>query len=763
MVEACRQLGEALVASWRAHSITPPIPPDEDAAVYAQRLVAQRCLYGVDKNPMAVNLAKVSLWLTTLARDHAFTFLDHSFRCGDSLVGLTARQIAAMHWEPGEPTLFEQSMRDRIRRVTAARREILSAREDTPYRLLEQKLSSADDALNPVRQAGDATIAAFFAASKKKARDEKRQEYAALNERAEREDLEAMNELRAISERLAEGEKGVRPFHWEVEFPEVFEIGERLDRGAGFDAIVGNPPFAGKNTLINGNADGYLDWLKQVHEESHGNADLVAHFFRRAFTVLRDEGRFGLIATNTIGQGDTRSTGLRWICTNGGEIYCARRRVKWPGQAAVVVSVVHVAKGEVDGPRPLDGREVERITAFLFHAGGHEDPAKLCANDGKSFIGSYVLGMGFTFDDTDNKGVATPIAEMHRLIEKDPRNAERIFPYLGGEELNNDPRHEHHRYVVNFEDFPYGRESLDEAWLTAGSGRRESWLRRGVVPLDYPAPVARDWPELLNLIEKKMKDQRASHSTAPWWQFERPRVELLTAVSPLRRVLAANCGATPHLALAFLPTGSVFSHTLSIFAFQDLAVFSILQARPHETWARFFGSSMKDDLRYTPSDCFETFPFPENWETHPALEAAGREYYEFRAALMIRNDEGLTKTYNRFHDPYEKDADIEKLRELHAAMDRAVLDAYGWTDVPVDCEFLLDYEIDEESWGKKKKPYRYRWPDHVRDDVLARLLELNAARAAEEARSGLAAAPKKRRTKSSRRAPQPTGMKGLFE
>ena len=155
---------------------------------------------------------------------------------------------------------------------------------------------------------------------------------------------------------------------------------------------------------------------------------------------------------------------------------------------------------------------------------------------------------------------------------------------------------------------------------------------------------------------------------------------------------------------------------------------------------------MKDDLRYTPSDCFETFPFPESWEARPDLEAVGKEYYEFRAALMVRNKEGLTKTYNRFHDPNETDPDIVRLRELHAAMDRVVLDAYGWNDVRPDCDFLLDYESDEEEWGNKKKPYRYRWPDDVRDEVLARLLELNAERAKEEARSGAVAAkkPKKR-------------------
>ena len=222
---------------------------------------------------------------------------------------------------------------------------------------------------------------------------------------------------------------------------------------------------------------------------------------------------------------------------------------------------------------------------------------------------------------------------------------------------------------------------------------------------------------------------------ATWWQFGRHRPELQTAIAGFARVLV-NSQVSSHLQFAFLTSSKVHAHTLYVFPFDTYAAFCTLQFRLHDIWARFFGSSLEDRLRYTPSDCFETFPFPNGWEIHPALEATGKAYYEYRAALMVRNDEGMTKTYNRFHDPYEHYSDIAKLRKLHAAMDRAVLDAYGWTDIPADCDFLLDYEIDEATWGRKKKPYRYRWPDAVRDDVLARLLALNAERAAEEARSG---------------------------
>ena len=376
----------------------------------------------------------------------------------------------------------------------------------------------------------------------------------------------------------------------------------------------------------------------------------------------------------------------------------------------------------------LDGREVPFISAFLFHGGGHDDPIRLHANGAMSFSGAKISAQGFTFDDTDRSGASSLLAEMHRLIAADPRNAERIFPYIGGEEVNSSPTHAHHRYVINFGE-------ISEA-------------------------EARRWPELMAIVEAKVKPERTTGRlrAQPWWTFERPRPDLLRAIAGLERVLA-NSQVSTRVQFAFLPADKVYGHTANVFPLNTHAAFAALQSRPHEIWARFFGSSMKDDLRYTPSDCFETFPFPPNWQTDPTLEAAGQTYYDFRAALMVRNDEGLTKTYNHFHDRNERDPDLLRLRELHAAMDRAVLDAYGWTDIPTDCDFFLDYEIDEETWGDKKKPYRYRWPDAVRDDVLARLLDLNQKRYQEEVAAGLHGKPDKAPNgakKSAARAPRKT-------
>ena len=728
LVESCRQLAAELVDSWSAHDGPPDIPPDEDELLHARRLIAQRCLYGVDRNPMAVDLARLSLWLATLARDHEFTFVDHALRHGDFLVGLTRDRIAAVDWADQESHQIALVLaRDNTERAQAERARIRNAAEGLGEETLRPVLDRADRHLDHVRLVGDAVVAAFFAADKPKARAAER---AKVLEIMDFGGAGWQDRLAPMAVGLRDGEKPVYPFHFEIEFPEVFGRDN-----PGFDAVIGNPPFGGKNTVAAANAAGYSDWLKAIHAESHGNSDLVAHFFRRAFGLLRNGGSLGLIATNTIGQGDTRSTGLRWICKNGGEIYGARRRIKWPGEAAVVVSVVHIVNGSASGPRLLDGRAVDAISAFLFHRGGHDDPARLKRNKDKSFQGSIVLGMGFTFDDTDSKGVATPLAEMERLIASHPENREVIFPYIGGEEVNTGPTHAHHRYVINFRDWPLRRAALGATWRDADDEQRREWRRAGVVPLDYPDRVAADWPSLLNIVEQKVRPNRIEDNRAvyrrSWWKYAEKRVDLYAAIVGLDRVLARSL-TSKNFCFCFLPAAMVYDQTLILFPYSTQSPFCLLQSRFHEVWSRFVGPTLEDRPRYTPSDCFETFPFPEDWESLPDLEATGAAYYDFRAALMVEKGEGLTKTYNRFHDPEERDPRIVELRALHAAMDRAVLDAYGWTEIPTDCEFLLDYEIDEETWGRKKKPWRYRWPDDVRDDVLARLLALNSERAVEE-------------------------------
>ncbi|MBU3665994.1 MAG: class I SAM-dependent DNA methyltransferase [Chthoniobacterales bacterium] len=740
LVETARQLADELVASWHFHKCVPRIPPDEDELLYARRLIAQRCLYGVDRNPMAVDLAKLSLWLATMAKDHPFTFLDHAIKCGDSLVGLTNKQIAAFHWDldaAKDRVLGQDKLEAQISKVSEERKRILDFPEDTEAAVLKKRdfLVAADGAAEQLRHIGDLVIAAFFAGSKPRERQQLRDEYLQNYLELLKGDAQQLKWKVETLNVLYGGQHPVRPFHWEIEFPEVFSRAN-----PGFDAIVGNPPFAGHYSLSLGNHTNYPNYLRAIIPATSGKCDLVAFFFRAAFALLRDNGCFGLIATNTIAQGDTRYSGLTQISLMRGEIYAARSRVPWPGDAAVQVSTVCVSKGILQIQPILDGVVVRRISAFLKDFPIDEDPKHIAGyRSFTSFQGCVLRGNGFLFDDANDD--ASPVSLREKILEEDP-SYERVIPQIISVDYFYDDQQPAPKYAIYF----------------------SNWEK----------PDAEKWPAAFRILEDKVLPYRHSltaksaegQASTKWWQFNYPSSQLHEFLEQNGSIFCiAKTSST--FALSKVKAGRILSQSLIGFTTSKWAAFAILQCRSHETWTRFFASSLEDRQRYTPSDCFETFAFPADWDASDSLEQTGKRYYEFRADLMVRNNEGLTKTYNRFHDPDEQSPDITKLRELHAAMDRAVLDAYGWSDIPTDCQFLLDYEEEEENSNdtghgrQKKKPWRYRWPDEVRDEVLARLLALNAQRHAEEVAAGLAPGMEKpKATKQKKAKPKAKASSG---
>ncbi len=728
LVAACRFLADQVVAAWTREGVLRQIVVGhEDPVTHARRLVAQRCLYGVDKNPFAVNLAKLSLWLETLAKDEPFTFVDHALKCGDSLVGLSIAQIKRFEWTPdaresaktdkavkpavkparrGQGTqlgLFDSVIERALLQAHAARRRLLELAEapgdhvvlgGEKARLHEE----AEHALERARVLGDVLVGAFFAHHTDKAR---------LKEASERK--------RAVEQWLAGGSDALppvevrrwvaeiretqRPFHWELEFPEVF-WDERADpleadvvnRAAWVDAVVGNPPFLGKNGITESGGPAALEWLQTLHPGAHGNADYSAHFFRRADWLLARHGTMGLIATNTIAQGDTRASGLQWLLGRGHVIIDASSSMPWPGEANVSVSVVHLAKGgaiRVGESVRLDGQRVRVVNSRLQAAPERPDPVPLRENAELSFQGSIVLGMGF---------VLTP-QERDALVARDPRNAERIFPYLGGEEVNTSPTQMFDRYVISF-----GQMSLEEAAA---------------------------WPDLLAIVREKVKPERDANKREVyrryWWHFGEKRPALYAAIAPLARCLV-TARVTKHLCFSFQPTGHVWSEQINVFALDRHSQFAVVQSRLHEAWARLLGSTLEDRLRYTASDCFETFPFPRDLDV---LEDIGHRLDSTRAAFMRDANIGLTKTYNALKDPANTEPPVVALRELHVELDRAVLAAYGWSDIGVPAFDAAPGD-----------PARQRFTD----EVLDRLFTLNAQRAAQERRVGAGAQTRARDT-----------------
>jgi hypothetical protein len=702
LVESCRYLADHLVAAWtREDKLDTIISGHEDPTMHARRLVAQRCIYGVDKNESAVTLAKLSLWLATLAKDLPFTFLDHSLRHGDSLVGLTFEQIRSFHWNPSRQLeLCRKELKAALDEAIDLRQEIVELAHQTGAIAQRQKellLFDANDALSRVRLIGDLIVGAFFEEKKNKAREkERKRRLDLLQEWLSGELPTPPNELQALQHEIRDR---VPVFHWMVEFPEIFytDRPDPLDKGhvnqaAYMDAFVGNPPFAGKNYITGVNGPEYLDWLKQAHEGSHGNADLSAHFFRRADSLLGDHGTIGLIATNTIAQGDTRTTGIQPLAKDDHVIYDATTNKPWPGAAAVTVSVVHFAKGSVieeATPYRLDGEKVEAINSRLRPKPERPDPTILARNKGHSYQGSIVLGMGF---------ILTP-EQRDDLVDRDPKNAELIFPYLGGKEVNSNPEQGYDRYVINF-----GQMSLEEA---------------------------EKWPDLISIVRERVKPERDRNKRAVrrkyWWRFGEVAPALYAAIRPLERCLV-TAQTTKHTVFSFQPTDRVFGHTLIVFPLDRHAPFATLQSRIHLSWTGLLAATMKGDQRYIPSDCFETFPFPkpDPRAEIPELEEMGRKLYEARAAYMQDPEVwvGLTTTYNRLKDPKNQEPRIVELRRLHEEMDRAVLDAYGWSDMEVP-PYCVATKADAEAIQA------------FEDEVLDRLFVLNSERAEQEKLLGL--------------------------
>ena len=706
----------------------------EERLVLARRLVADRCLYGVDRNPLAVEMAKLSLWLITLARGKPFSFLDHALRCGDSLVGIhSLDQLRFWDLHPETRTAQEFAMlgiEADIQRMIEKRREI----EETPVRDVEDQqlkaiiLAEAEALAHDLKRNADLLMSAAFNDLKKSQRESLRKALLAVARDGASLEAKWRERLPVVSSVAEDGDVDLRPFHWPLEFPEIFlsvssdqdakTQREESARRTGFDAFVGNPPFIGGLRIRGAMGASYLYYLKSRWPHAPGVGDYSAYFFLRAFENLNRPGALGLIATNTIAQGDTRALGLAHIVEEGGVIYRAVNNQPWPGQAAVVVNVVHIFRGDYRGEKCLDGRPAPQISALLDDMPSIGPPQRLKANTNLSFIGSYVLGMGFTM---------TP-EEAQALIGRDPRNADVLFPYLNGQDLNSHPEQQPSRWVINFFDWPLER-SAPGSWVTAGDKQRKAWLRSGRVPRDYPDPVAADYPDCLAIVRERVYPERRKNRNKQrreiWWRFTRPTIELYATIAPLQRVLVvAQTSRT--LAFAFVPKGWVYAMMTIVFAFEQDWQFAVMQSAVHEIWARRYASTMKQDLRYTPSDVFETFPFPDPQSLVSNLQSVGSAYHTHRAALMRARWEGLTTTYNRFHDPDESAADIARLRELHVAMDQAVAAAYGWEDLE------LGHGFHETEQG-----VRFTIREAARRQVLTRLLELNHQRYAEEVAAGL--------------------------
>ncbi|WP_416546095.1 Eco57I restriction-modification methylase domain-containing protein [Limnohabitans sp. DCL3] len=729
LVQACRYLAERLVEAWeneeKAHPgqvlITPdgklsdgspterlvPIEAAERIAI-ARRVVADRCLYGVDINPMAVEMAKLSMWLITVDKSRPFTFIDHAFKCGDSLLGITSlKQLEnfSMRTDGGKQRAF--ATQNLLRHIDEAKkkRETLEAMpSDTPEQILTKtKLyAEAEDAVAILSATADLLISLELKGLKGRTYDSEREVISDRIATCFEVGIGALKEYAKHSS----GEKNF--LHWIISFPEVMQKG-------GFDAFIGNPPFAGGKKLSGLFGSDYREYLVSIiANQVKGNADLSAFFLLRIADLLNSCGMSGIITTNTIAQGDTRDVGLDQLVARGLDIPRAIQSMSWPGVAAIDVSLLWLSKRKWLGPFLLDDAKVSYISSMLKVPGKIDGrPFRLARNSDNSYQGCVVLGKGFVLNPH----------EADLLKRKSPKNIDCLSLYLNGDDLNSRVDQSASRYVINFKDWPLKRTNCG-SWVESTDIEKKAWLRAGVVPDDYPDPVASDYPDLLDILDKEVRPVRALVKRPVyrdiWWQFAEKQKSLYSRISGLKKVLVKT-QVSSSWAFEYVNNGIVFDQRVAVLCDNPLA---LLQSSIHWTWSTHYGSSMRNaGYNYALTDCFETFPFPEDVS---CLETIENIFLKKRRELLDKYQIGLTTLDNFINDPSNQSEDVVQFRSVIVDLDYKVARAYGWEDLDL-CH----------GFQETKQGIRFTISELTRGEVLDRLLALNHQRYAEEVAVGL--------------------------
>ena len=668
-----------------------------DADHWRKRLV-ENCLYGVDINQMAVELAKLSLWLATMQLGQPLSFLDHHLKQGNSLLGASLEEIEELLNQDdfSKPTAksilaeatgqymlvsqvrpLQQKIGEANTLLQKIANQIVTRAEDIQQQELDYE--EVERILSPYKKIGDLLVAQKLGInipdsellSIAKSIDEKQ---------------DFSNTQLQILEKAHNRVEIEKPIHWELDFPLIF----LANTSRGMDTIVSNPPYLGGVKISQELGEGYFKFLKFSYPPTSGAADLCAYFLRLFFRITNKNGLSGIVATNTISQGDSRETGLGVIVNDGGKIVYADRFVKWGGEANVEVSLLAASKQElIEREAILDGIEVPFISSWLDDF-PEIKPHELHQNRKLSFKGDSPYGTGFILTKDDALSI----------LRKKPEYSKCLMPFISGIDVNNSPSFESNRYTIYFHDWALG--------------------------------TAENYPELLQIVRKKVKPIRdkvkREKRRKNWWLFADIAVGLHQVLDNFDRVFTRSVVSEYHM-IALVPTKQIFSMANVIFAYNDFYHFSLLQSWVHELWLRRQASTLESRNRYTPTDCFQTFPFPQNPSDNLKMESeqVGRAFYDFRQSILQKRLLGLTKTYNLFNSPTCEDEDIQQMRLLQTMMDCSILACYGWDDIDLQYDF----------YPNDRKKIRFMPSPIAQREIFTRLIALNQDIAAQEAAQGL--------------------------
>jgi hypothetical protein len=692
-VAACRYLAERLVEAWRnegvidgsvASGVTSDDPEHLDVLVDARRQVAERCIYGVDRDPMAVEMAKLSLWLVTLAKDRPFTFLDHAIVAGDSLLGLTdVKQLTSFHIDPLRGKALHSrldatalSIENALIDVTERRQrlELQSVRTIVDVRLKTEELAVVDAKISDLQIVADLVIGAALAVGSGDALDTKLKATFAEATKLLDDPTEALREkLKKRAQQwldtdLPDGQTHRRPLHWVLAFPEA------MTRG-GFDGFVGNPPYIGNKywkERVGADLQSHYEFLTGG---KLGKPDLIVLFAFRMRSLLASGGCVGFLSTQSISEVDSKKLMLRCVLEDM-TIYRAISSRPWPGVQAIFVSELWMAKSPVKGQRVLNKEPVSAIGADL-RAGTQVEP---------ELLGEF----GAVFEGVHNsKGLAFVVAADSDLANRSP-----LFkPYVSGEDLTqNDPRAPIKRVL--------DLTGYSEADLKSLSATERDFIEQVVRPA-RSAEVLKPYKGLINR----------------WWTFWNTREAGYAISRRLGSCIVMPSVSKHHVALE-LPSDWVFTNKVVVYERFREDLQACLLACTFDCWSLKFGGSMGGGRVMKIADVVGTYPLPR--------EAAGTVLGAFWQQLVFDVlDAGAASSIgdvlNQVNDGDSKSRFVEQVRSAQIEIDQWAAARYGWGDI------RLDHGFHSTPQGE-----RFTISPAAQSEVLDRLLELNHQRHAEE-------------------------------
>ena len=467
------------------------------------------------------------------------------------------------------------------------------------------------------------------------------------------------------------------------------------------DAIIGNPPFQARSKMLSEFGGEYMNKLWSAYPEMNKYADFCTYWFYKAHKHLKENCYAGLVGTDTIRQNNSRENSLDFITQNGGMIYNAYSSIDWSGEAAVYVSIVCWQKGVYDGPKELYIEEKKEISRHVFDS----------INSSLS-ISIDVTSANKIINNTQPKKVTKGQKHGHSgflLLTKEAKvllknNEDVLYPYLTGDEMISNFISQPSRFVIDFT----GKNIIE------ASAHKELFkiVEKKVLP-KRKEEAEREAEQNRDLLSKNPSARVAKSYQqyySFWWQLIGKREDMLEYFKKVNRyIVCSEVSLRP--IFEFLSTEIRPNATLNVFMFNDNYSFGIIQSNIHWIWCINKCSTLGGTYRYTFDSVWDTFPWPQSpteSQIKKVAEAA-KILREERTKTMQQNKMSLRDLYRLLEQPGKN-----PIKDLHTVLDKAVLEAYGFTtkDKSITTDFILEnlLALNHEVAAKEKRGEKVQPP-----------------------------------------------------